>query len=155
MQTYRNEMYPPKLIPVLHIPTTPYLFDMWKHADIPKWDVSATHETQCFRDLLHNVSLTCGRMQTCPNEMYCPNQTQCFRALLHNVSLTCGSMQTYWNEIYPPKLIPVFHSPTTPCPFKMWKHADIPKWDVILPYWSQCFKALVYHICLTCGSKQT
>ena len=144
-----------------------------------------------------------------------PNQTQCFRALLHHVHLTCGSMQTYPNEMYPPKLIPVLQSPTTPCPFDMWKHEDIPKWDVspliepsasepyytmsvwhveacrhtqmrcipliepsasepyytisvwhveacrhtqmrcILPNWSQCFIALLHHICLTCGSMQT
>ena len=139
------------------------------------------NETQCFIALLHHVCLTCGSMQTYPNEMYPPNQTQCFRALLHNVSLTCGSMQTYPNEMYPPKLIPVLHSPTTPCPFDMWKHADIPKWDVsslikpsasepyytmsvwhveacrhtqmrcISPNQTQCFRALLHHVSLTCG----
>ena len=119
-------------IQVLQSPTTPYPFDMWKHVDIPKWDVSplikpsalepyytmsiwhveacrhtqmrcfSPNQTQCFRALLHHICLTCGSMQTYPNEMYPPNQTQCFRALLHHVSLTCGSMQTCPNEMYPP-----------------------------------------------------
>ena len=99
--------------------------------------------------------LTCGSMQTYPNEMYPPNQTQWFRALLHNVSLTCGRMQTYPNEMYPPKLIPVLQSPITPCPFDMWKHSDIPKWDVFPPNQTQCFIAVLHHVCLTCGSMQT
>ena len=136
---------------------------MLKHADIPKWDVSpqidpsasypyytisvwhveawrhtkmrciSTHETQCFIALLHHVYLTCGRMQTCPNEIIAPIKPSASERYYTMSSLTCGSMQTYWNEIYPPKLIPVFHSPTTPCPFDMWKHADIPKWDVSSP----------------------
>ena len=87
--------------------------------------------------------------------------------------------------MYPPKWNSVLHSPTTPCPFDMWNLADIPKWDVsplfdpsasepyytisiwhveacrhtqmrsIPPNWSQCFIALLHHICLTWGSMQT
>ena len=111
---------------------------MWKHADTPKWDVSP-NQTQCFRAVLHHVCLTCGSMQTNPNEMYPPNWSQCFRAVLHHICLTCGSMQKYWNEMYPPKMIPVLHNPTTPCPFDMWKHADILKWDVSPLGRSACF----------------
>ena len=174
----------PQSNPVLHSPTTPCQFNMWKHADIPKWDVSpqidpsasepyytmsawhveacrhtqmrciSPNQTQCFIALLHHVCLTCGSMQTYPNEMYSPikpsasepyytmsvwhveacrhtqmrcispNQTQCFRALLHNICLTCGSMQTYPNEMYPPNQ-------------------------------TQCFRALLHHVCLTFGSMQT
>ena len=143
----------PNWNPVLQSPTTPCLFNMWKHADIPKWDVSSQS-----------------------NPVLQSPTTQCF---------TCGSMQTHPNEMYPPKLIPVLHSPTTPCLFDMWKHADIPKWDVsslikpshFEPYYTmslwhveacrhtqmrcistnptQCFQALLHHVCLTCGSMQT
>ena len=54
-----------------------------------------------------------------------------YRALLHHVSLTCGRVQTYQGQICTPcQSTLVLQSPTTPCQFDMWKHADIPRSDV-------------------------
>ena len=167
---------------MLHSPTTPYLFNMWKYADILKWDVSPLikpsasepyytmsiwHVEACRHTkmrlsplikpqhliaLLHHVCLTWGSMQIYWNEMYPPNQTQCFRALLHHVCLTCGSMQTYPNEMYPPNQTQCFHSCTSPCPFDMWKLADIPKWDVSSLIKPSHLEPSYNHVHLTCGS---
>ena len=60
-----------------------------------------------------------------------PNWSQCCRALLHHVHLTCGSMQTYPNEMYLHSWNPVLQSPTTPSLLNMWKHADTPKWKLL------------------------
>ena len=43
------------------------------------------------------------------------NWTQCYRALLHQVSLTCGRMHTYSSQMYPPQSSLVLQTPTTPC----------------------------------------
>ena len=174
-------MYPPKLIPVLQSPITPCPFDMWKHADIPKWDVFPPNQTQCFIAVLHHVfnmwkhadiprwdvsslikpshlepyyTMSFWHVEECRHtQMRCipPNWCQCFRALLHHVHLTCGSMQRYWNEMYCPNT-PVLQSPTKPCPFDMWKHAEIPKWDVSPLMKPSAFIALLHLVCLTCGS---
>ena len=149
---------------VVQSPTIPCQFDMWKHSDIPRSDVSPCS--------LHLV-------------LQCPT-TPCYRALLHHVSLTCGRVQTYPGQICTPcQSTLVLQSPTTPCQFDMWKHADIPRSDVspcslhlVLqsPYytmsvwdveecrhtqvrstpatnWTQCYRALLTHISLTCGSR--
>ena len=42
------------------------------------------------------------------------NQTQCYRALIHNVSLACSRMQTYSGQMYPSQLTLVLQSTTTP-----------------------------------------
>ena len=209
VQTYPNGMYP-LIKPSAYSPTTPCLFDMWKHADIPKWDVSPLIKpsqgptTLCLFDMWKyadipkwDVSPLIELSDSEPyytisiwhveayrhTQMRCipPNQTQCFRALLHHVCLTWGSVQTYPNGMYP-LIKSSAYSPTTPCLFDMWKHADIPKWDVsplikpsqgpttlclfdmwkyadimrcIPPYWTQWFRTLLHHIHLTWGSVQT
>ena len=142
----------PQLNPVHQSPTTPYLFYMWKHADIPKWDVSSLIKTSASEPY---YTMSIWHVEACRH-----TQMRCI----------------------PPNLSPVLQSPTTPCPFDMWKHADIPKWDVsplmkpsasepyytmsiwhveacrhtqmrcIPPNWSQCFIALLHHAHLTCGS---
>ena len=142
--------------------------------------------SQCFRALLHHVHLTCGSMQTYPNEMYSPlikpsasepyytmsvwhveacrhtqmrcispNQTQCFRALLHHLCLTCGSMQTYPNEMYSPLIKPSASEPYYT--MSVWhveacRHTQM---RCISPNQTQCFIAVLHHVCLTCGSMQT
>ena len=107
MQMYPGQIYTHcSLNPVLQSCTTPCQFDMWKNADVLRSDVNPypDNRTQCsYRSLLHHVSLTCGRMQTYPSQMYTPtNWTQCYRALLHHVSLTCGRMKTYSGQMYTP-----------------------------------------------------
>ena len=144
----------------------------------------STHQTQCFRGLLHNVSLTCGSMQKYPNEMYppklipvlqpyytmsvwhveacrhtqirCipPNWSQCFRALLHHVCLTYGSMQTHPNEMYPP-IKPGASEPYYTISIWHVEACRHTQMRCIPPNWSQFFIALLHHIYLTCGSMQT
>ena len=63
------------------------------------------------------------------------NQTSHYRVLPHNVSLTCGTVQTYPGQMQPHLHHPhssnlVLQSPTTPCQFDMWKNADVPRSDV-------------------------
>ena len=51
--------------------------------------------------------------------------------LLHHVSLTCGRMQAYPGQMYTPSsLNPVLQSCTTPCQFDMWKNTDVPRSEV-------------------------
>ena len=85
------------------------------------------------------------------------NQTQCFRALMHHVSLACSRMQTYSGQMYPqltlvpqstttpgqfdmwqnadgqmsPDLTLVLQSTTTPGECDMWKNSDVPMSDYI------------------------
>ena len=101
-----------------------------------KWDVSplikpSASEPYYTMSIWHVEAWRHTQMRCIP-----PNQTQCFRALLHHVCLTCGSMQTYPNEMYHPSIKPSASEPYyTTCLFDMWKHADIPKWDVS-PQWN-------------------
>ena len=46
----------------------------WDSADVPSSDVPLPpiNQPRCYRALLHHVSLTCGRMQTYPGQMYHP-----------------------------------------------------------------------------------
>ena len=92
------------------------------------WDISLCNWPLWYRALLHHVSLTCGRMQAYPAQIYTPtNWTQCYIALLHNVSLTCERMQMYSGQMYTPhSLNPVLQSCTTPCQSNMWQNADVP-----------------------------
>ena len=155
----------PQLTLVVQSPTIPSQFDMWKHTDIPRSDLSPCS--------LHLV------LQSPTTPLY--------RALLHHVSLTCGRVQTYPGQIcIPYQSTLVLQSPTTLCQFDMWKHADIPRsdvsplliassatepyytmsvWDVeecrdtqvrSTPYtnWTQYYKALLHHVSLTCGRMQ-
>ena len=41
------------------------------------------------------------------------NWTQCYRALIHHVSLACGRMQTHSGQMYPAQLTLMLQSPTT------------------------------------------
>ena len=82
-------------------------YTMWvwhyKNADVPRSDVPPTNQTQCFRALLHHVSLTCGQMHVNPGQMYPPtHQTQGYWPLLHHVSLTFTRIQMYPGKTYPP-----------------------------------------------------
>ena len=80
---YPGQMYPPPLLikPSVHSPTTPGQMSA-------KFQMRHTPPT---------------------------NQTQCYRALIHRVSLACGRMQTYSGQMYPPQLTLVLQSTTTPC----------------------------------------
>ena len=59
---------------VVENPTTPYTTpgksDMWQNADLPRSDVPHSIKPSGTEALLHQVSLTCGRMQTYPGQMY-------------------------------------------------------------------------------------
>ena len=107
MQMYPGQMYLPRYSNwVVQSTTTPGEFDMWKNADVPRSDVPPTNQTQWYRALLYQVSLTCGRMQTYPGQMYPSTyQTKWYIALLHQLSLTCGRMQTYPGQMYPHPLL--------------------------------------------------
>ena len=103
MQTYPGQMYYHlSLNWVVQSPTTPCQFDMWKNADIPRSQVTPSlHQTSCYRALLHQVSLPCGRMQMYPGHMYPLPQSNL-----------------------------VLQSPTTPGQFDKWQDADVPRWGV-------------------------
>ena len=63
-----------------------------------------TYSSQCYRAVLHHVSLTCGRIQMYPGQMYTPTHwTQSYRVLLHHVSLICGRMQIYPGQTFLPQ----------------------------------------------------
>ena len=146
---------PTKMNPVAHTPATPYEFDMWTHTYEPWCNVPPPKQTQCYTLLLHHVHLTCGSMQTYPNEMYPPNGTQYFRAILHHVHLTWRSMQTYPNEMYPSLIEPSYSEPYYT--MSIWhvqacRHTQM---RFVLPNWTQFFRVLLHHVCLTCGSMPT
>ena len=101
----------PQSNPVLQSPTTPCLFDMWKHADISKWDVSPQIEPSA-SEPYYTVSI--WHEEVCRHtKMRCipPNQTQCCRALQHHMSLTCTRMQMYPGQMYPPESKPSASAP--------------------------------------------
>ena len=87
-------------------PTTLCQFDMWQNVDASRSDVHPpAHWTECYRVVLHHVSLICGRMQYVPRSdvtLHPGNQIQSYRVLLHHVSLTCGRMQGYSGQMYIP-----------------------------------------------------
>ena len=88
---------------VLQSCTTPYQFDIWRIADVSRSDVilHLCNQTQCQRALLHNVSLTCTRMQVYKGKMYNlgANCTQCYRAVLYYVNLICGKIEMYTGQM--------------------------------------------------------
>ena len=80
------------------------------------------HWTQCYR--VADVSIS----DVIP---HLGNQTQCYRALLHHVTLTCTRMEVYQCHIYTPsKLNLVLESCPILCQFDMWKNADVHRSDV-------------------------
>ena len=104
-------------------PATPYEFDMWTH----------TYEPRC------NTPSQTNPVQHTPT-MPCPFDMR------KHADIPKWDVSPQWN--------PGLQSPTTLCPFDMKKHAhaDISKWDVSLPNWTQLFKTLLHHVHLTCGS---
>ena len=111
MQTYPSQMYTPRLIEPSATELY-YTMSVWYvkecRCTLVRCNPYPGNWTQCsFRTLLHHVSLTCGRMQAYPGQMYTPTrQPLCYRALLYHVNLTCGRMQTYPGQIYHPQVNP-------------------------------------------------
>ena len=111
--------------------TTPCHFDMSKNAHVPMSDVTLHpgNWMQSYRVVLHHVSLTCGRMQMYPGQMYIPLQIKPSSTEL-NYSMSvwyvieCRCTQVRW--------IPT----TTPTNQTL------------------CYRALVHHVSLKCGRIQ-
>ena len=156
MQTYPNEMYPPKLNPVIQNPTTPCQFDVeaCRHTQMR---FVPPNQTQCCRALLHHVYFTCTRMLMYPGQIYPPKWTQYYTHLLHHMSLTCGHIHMNPGTMYPlPK--------QTKCYTLLLHHVSLTcQWMHMLPdhmypspaKQTQCFMALLQHVHLTCASMQT
>ena len=83
---------------------------------------------------------------------------QCYRALLHHVSLTCGKNADVPRSDVPapanqilvvqiptssPQLNLMVQRPTAPGQFDMWKNGDIPWSDILSPSlnWTQCLQS--------------
>ena len=99
------------------------------------------------RSVWHASECRCTQVRCTPHASI--NWTKSYRALLHQVSLTFGRMQMYPAQMYPlpqwhlvvqspttpghvdplPQWNLVLQSPTTPGQFDMWKNADIPRSD--------------------------
>ena len=62
---------------------------------------------QCYRALLHDVTLRCGRMQAYPQVTSTPPliEPSATEPYWHNVSLTCGRMEMYPGQMYTTPLI--------------------------------------------------
>ena len=102
VQTYPGHIcIPCQSTLVLHSPTTPSQFDMWKDAHI-----SRTHVSPCSLHLVLQspTTLSVWDVQECRHNKLRPtpsmNWTQCYTALLHHLSLTCGRMHTYPGHMY-------------------------------------------------------
>ena len=127
LQMYPGQMYTPhSLNPVLQSCTTPCQFDMWQNADVPRSDIHPSLiEPSATQPYYTRSSLTCGRMETYPDQTYIPPpsiEPSAYRALLHHVSFTCERMQMHTQVrcTLPHSLNPVLQSCTTPCQFDMW-----------------------------------
>ena len=73
MQTYPGQMYPP----LIKLSGTEHYYTRWVwHVEECRCTqvrcTSPTNRTEWYKALLHQVSLTCGRMQMYPGQMYPP-----------------------------------------------------------------------------------
>ena len=147
---------------VAQSPTIPCRFDMWKHADIPRSDVSPcslhlvlhSPTTPCYRALLHHVSLICGRVQTYPGHICTPCQST---LVPWSPPTPCHVEACTHTEV---RCIPLLIAPSTTEPYY-----TMSDWDVEecrhtkirsspSTNWNQCYRALLLHVSLTCGRMQ-
>ena len=102
MQTYPGQMYTPCSWTQCH--RAYYTMPVWYVATDIQVRCNTTPRWVLLQNPTHHVSLTCGRMQTYPGQMY----------------------TSHWLTL-------VLQSPTTLCQFDMWKNADIPRSDATPP----------------------
>ena len=144
----------PQLNLMVQRPTAPGQFHMWKNADVYPGQMysSPLLWTQCYRVVLHHVSLICDRMlQSCttPGQIY-----------------RCTPHYDMW------KNADVNRSDITPQPPLIKPHATEPYYTRSVSHVEECrctqvrctapanqiqcyYRALLHHVSLTCGRMET
>ena len=131
---------------------------MWKNTDVPSSDTHPpANQTQCsYTALLHHVSLTCGRMQTYPCEIYHPPINLSGTEPYYTMSV--WHVEAYRHTQV--RCIPLLIAPSATEPYytmSVWDVEECRNTQVRSTpptNWTQCYRVLLHHVSLTCGRMQ-
>ena len=106
--------------------------------------------------LLHYVSLTCGRMQMYPGQMYYPQLIEPSATELYYTMSVWHVEECRCTQVRcTPQSNLVVQNPTILCQFDMWKNAGTTQVKCTPPAnWTKCYRALLHNVSFTCGKWQ-